>query len=202
MGRFIEEAKALRHAIEALDQHSVLIPEEVKFKAVLKECATLLKSHGHTVTALPKIMTHVKDLRGLVELFYSELRHYHPDTVPYRDEKVDLNIAKNFVKKIREITSLEYVPAIAICAHLIRITFGCEKEFGFKPGTLYNFRIFGQKEMKWVTEKALYIYNRQRSDESILEQRADIETEKYEQTHDIEFGYGSEEEIRKLIDRL
>lgn len=202
MGKYSNDIKTLQHALDVLDQHSFLMPEDSRFNDVLRECVKLLRDNHYTVKVIPKIMKNVKNLRGLVALFYNELTYYHSDTVQFKDEKVDMTIAKNFVKKIRELTSLDYVPAIAFCANLIQTVFKYEKEFGFKPGTLYNFRVFGQKEMKWVTEKALYIYNRERHDEEAMIHQADIETEQYEKTHDISFGYGSEEEIKKLIDKL
>jgi len=202
VSKFSKDIKALQHALDTLEQPSLLIPDGSRFKAVLRECVVLLRNNNHTVKAIPKITKDIKNLRELVGLFYNSLTHYHPDTVQYREEKVDMSIAKAFVEKIREMTSLEYVPAIAMCAYLVKIVFRYEKRFGFKPGTLYNFRIFGQQEMKWVTEKALYIYNAERNDQAVLERAAERETDKYEKDHSIEFGYGSIEEIKKLIDKL
>lgn len=202
MSVFIQKVKALKHSIEVLEQHSVLMPEQSRFNDVLKECVNLLRDNHYTVKAIPKIMSSVKDVRGLVALFYNELQFHYPDTVPYKNESADMRIAKDFVKKIRELTSTEYVPAVALCAHLIIIVFKYRKEFGFKPGTLYNFRVFGQDKMHWVTEKALFIYNRERQNDEALQRKADILTEQYEKTHDIKFGYGDVAEIQKLIDNM
>lgn len=202
MSKYSKQLQALQNALEELEKPNFLMPEESRFKSVLRECVLLLKANNYVVKVIPEIMDSVKDTRGLVALFYNELQYFHHDTVPYKDEKSDLRLAKLLVEKLMEITSLKKELAIGFAAELIRIMFRHEKEFAFEPGSLYSFRIFGQDKMSWVTEKAIRIYNRECNDVDHLVKVADWKTGKYEKEHNIDFGYGSVEEIQKLIDKL
>lgn len=202
MGEYSRHIRALQNALEELEKPNFLMPDEARFQSVLRECALLLKDNNYVVRVIPEIMIDVKNLRGLVALFYNELTHFHPNTIQYRDENSDLRIAKLLVNKLMEITSVKRSLAIAFAAELVRILFRHEKEFSFEPGSLYSFRIFGQAKMSWITEKAIRIYNREANDVNHLVKIADWKTERYEKEHKIDFGYGSKEEIQKLIDKL
>lgn len=192
---FVNEIKSLKIAIEGLERENFLMPEESRFNNVLKECVALLEKHNYSIKLLPKISKVIKDYRGLVGYFYYLLHHKHPGTIPYKDDNVDIPIAKSFVKRIIEMTGYDIDMALGFCGKLVEIVFKFEEDFNFDPGTLYNFRIFGQKEMQWVTTKAISIYNREREDEFSLVRLADKETEEYEATHNITFGFSDLEEL-------
>lgn len=202
MSKFSDDIKLLKQAIENLEANNFLIPEESRFNSVLKECTTLLKGNGYSVKKLPARLKTVKSLKALVDQFYLVLKFHHRDTIPFRDDKVDLAIAKALVNKVMKLAELEYNLAINLASNLIDIIFKFEHEFNFDPGSLYSFRVFGQDKMSWVTEKAIRIYNREANNEEELMRLADKATEAYERKHNIEFGYGSVEDIQKLIDKL
>ena len=194
---FINEIKDLKASILNLETDNFLIPEESRFRKVLDSCASLLKKHNHVVKYIPKMTNVIKDYKGLVRYFYYLLENIHPETIPFKDEIIDIVVAKAFVKRIQELTELDLKSSLGMCAKLIEIIFKFEKDFNFDPGTLYNFRIFGQKEMHWVTDKAISIYNKALKDDLILVAQADKDTEEYEKTHDIKFGFDNLEELLK-----
>lgn len=202
MSKFSNDIKLLKQAIDTLEGNSPLIPEESRFNAVIKECVALLRANGYEVKKLPERLKTVKSLKALVDQFYLVLKFRHRDVVPYREDKVDLSIAKALVNKVMELTGLDYNMAINFASNLIDIIFKFEKEFNFEPGSLYSFRIFGQDKMAWVTDKAIRIYNREANNEDELMRMADKATEDYRRKHNVELGYGSVEDIQKLIEKL
>lgn len=195
---YTNELLAIKKAITDLEADNFLIPEESRFNNVLKECVTLLKKHNYVIKFVTKLTDTVKDTRGLVAYFYYLLENRHANIVPFKDEIVDLTIAKAFVDKVKQITDFDFKTSLGLCAKLVEIVFRFEEEFNFNPDTLYSFRIFGQKEMHWVTEKAISIYNKEINDDFLLVKDADRETEAYERTHNIKFGFDNLEELIKI----
>jgi len=197
---FTVKIKDLKEAIKSLEEPNLLIPEESRFKKVLQECTMLLEKHNHIVKLVPKVGHTVTNTRELVKHFYIYLERKHSDIVPYKVEMVDLSIAKEFLNNIMELTGFESNVALGFCAELIKTVFDFENEFNFKPGSLINFRIFGQKEMSWVTEKAIQIYNREKENEAALVKEADSETIQYEKTHpELKFGFADLDELVKNL---
>lgn len=202
MSIFDEKLKGLRTALEFFDSNTPILDDSYKFDGILRECVTILKSSGYTVKKIPERIGNIKGSRDLVDHFYFVFPHFIPDVSVYREDKVDLKIAKDFINKIKDSTGYSYEVTLSLCARLVEVVIKYNKEFNFEPGTFYNFRVFGQGKTAWVTEKAIRIYNRIINDEEKLIKQAEEEIERYEKEHDIKFGYGSVEEIQKLIDEF
>ena len=200
--RNLEYINNIKVALNVFEKGSSIIPEDTLFRNILRGCTLLLRNNDFIVTAVPNITKKVRDTRGLIALFYNRLSLHHGDVVPYKEEKVDMSIAKSFVNKIMELTSFKRPIAIGVCANLIDVVFRHEADFNFRPGTLYSFRVFGQDNMSWVTEKALNIYNKERYDCEYLAYKAELENEKYLKTSNTVLGFGSNEEIKHMIAKI
>jgi len=195
----VKEVQKIKNAIYELEKNTPLISEESRFELLLKECITVLKRHQYVVKKIQKTKYGVSSNSDLVDLFYYRLAENYPNIVPYRDKIIDLSIAKEFISHVMEMTGFEYKDALSFCVDVVEIVFEYKDEMGIDPNLMCNFRVFGQGNMSWVTEKAVYIYNREKEELDLLVKQADIETEKYEETHDINFGYPDLDDILKKL---
>jgi hypothetical protein len=195
----VKEVQKIKNAIYELEKTTPLISEESRFEVVLKESIDVLKRHQYSVKKIHKTKYGVSSNLDLVDLFYHRLREYYPNIIPYRENIVDLSIAKELVEHVKGMTGFEYKEALGFCVEIVELVFEHKDEFGIDPNLMCNFRVFGQGSMSWVTEKAIYIYNREKENIDMLIKQADAETEKYEETHDIEFGFDNLDDIIKKI---
>jgi hypothetical protein len=195
----VKEVKKIKNAIYELEKTTPLISEESRFEVVLKECVDVLKRHQYSVKKIHKTKYGVSSNLDLIDLFYHRLREHCPNIAPYRENIVDLSIAKELVEHVKEMTGFEYKEALGFCVEIVELVFEHKDDFGIDPNLMCNFRIFGQGNMSWVTEKAIYIYNRKKEDLTRLMRQADIETEEYEKNKNIEFGFGNLDDILKNL---
>jgi hypothetical protein len=195
----VKEVQKIKNAIYELEKTTPLISEESRFELVLKECITVLKRHQYVIKKIQRAKYGVSSNSDLVDLFYHRLSENYPNIAPYRDKIIDLSVAKDFISHVMEMTGFEYKDALSFCVDIVEIVFEYKDEMGIDSNLMCNFRVFGQGSMSWVTEKAIYIYNREKEDIEARIKQADIETEKYEETHDIDFGYQNLDDIIKKL---
>jgi hypothetical protein len=131
---------------------------------------------------VPQVFKHkINNVDDLIRYFYSLLND--KDSVRYTtsyNESKDRATAKRFVsnRMLATGTSKEY--ALNECGEIVSTVFKHEKEFKFKYDI--TFSIFGQDNLKWVTDKAIQIMNKNLQEKE--EEEAEILREKAIATQD------------------
>lgn len=127
-----------------------------------EDAVELLVGKGYIVISRAQLKkTSVKKVADLIDFFYSLLQYYNRDRdIHYSSSKKDLRMAKNFIKSRQEITGAKKSQAISEAAAIVECVIKYEDKFGFKT-PINSFSCFGQNAMKWVTNKAISIINRE-----------------------------------------
>jgi hypothetical protein len=142
---------------------------------IMEESIRYLRFKGFKVTPPQIFKDKIINIDGLIRHFYSLLNNR--DSVRYTtsyNESKDRATAKRFVVNRMMATGASKEYALNECGEIISTVFKNEKEFKFKY--TINFSIFGQNNLKWVTDKAIQLMN-----EGLLErgeERAEILREK------------------------
>jgi hypothetical protein len=188
--------KKLKDLIAEFEGFNPLVPEDYVLNSIMSECQSILESNGYIVKRIPNIATGINNYSELINRFYFLLEKNFKDVTPYRDNKADHSVAKKFVSKIMETTGYDFKTSLSKCAELVEVVFDHKEEFNFKLEYTMSFRIFGQGEMSWVTEKAIQLLNRRKHDDELLIKMADVDAENYLKRHSVEFGF---ENLGELI---
>lgn len=137
-------------------------------------CVNYLRYKGYSVRKPLMPPYEVKKLNDLISLFYVLLsKQSKKDVLIYKNEKQDLKLAKSFVESIQKTDGLSKQAAMDYCASIIQIVFKNTDRFKFNiPLT---FGIFGQKNMAWVTQLAIGIFNEEivKHKEELIEKKID-----------------------------
>lgn len=131
----------------------------------IEDAVELLNENGYIVIQKNKLKsTSVKKASDLVDYFYSLLQYYNQDRdIHYSSSKKDLRLAKNFIKSRRGEKELNNKRAICEAASIVKCVIKYESKFGFKS-PIKSLSCFGQDGMKWVTDKAISIINREETE--------------------------------------
>lgn len=131
----------------------------------INEAIEVLTNNGYIVIE-PKISNkkNIKKAEDLVEYFYSLLQFYNKNRdIHYTYSRRDIKIAKELVKSRGYIGKGSKNRALSEASAIIQCVVKNEDRFGFKS-PLKSFSCFGQDKMKWVTEKAISIINKEEHD--------------------------------------
>lgn len=106
--------------------------------------------------------TSVKACSGLVDFFYSYLQFCNQERKLHytKASKRDLKQAKGFIERRSCEGNLSKSRAIKECVSIIKCVIENEEVFDF-PEPLHSMDYFGQDNMKWVTDKAISIINKE-----------------------------------------
>jgi len=189
---------ALEKALEEMKAGNPLIPESFLLDNVLTKCRDLLVRNNYAVIKKPRTALKVKDIKGLVDLYYYIL-NATTDLTPYRDDKIDLTTAKRLVKHVQSSTGLDYELAIVKCINIVEGLFRYKKQLNLNPEIMTTFKVFGQDRLGWITEKIVYLLNKEAHDEARLISRADADADAYVKRHNIKFGWEDLEELANKI---
>lgn len=129
-----------------------------------------LEKKGYRVVQPVDLPIKIKNSMDLKNLYEGLVDRYHPEwmKVYIKDEQARA-IAKNFVKSRMEAENISKERALQECAEIIYTVFKYEEEFKFK--TQISFAWFGQGELKWVSDRAIEILNKNR--DALKEAEAD-----------------------------
>jgi len=148
----------LQEAVVASKQTNIFGSQDTDQK-VKDACVDYLKFYGYHV-AEPKVFhKKIKNTRDLVEYFYLRLnsRDSKKFATSYNASR-DMAVAKRFVESRMAVTGAGKDYTLNECGEIIRTIFDNYKDFNFKYDI--NFSVFGQGNLKWVTDKAIQIMNK------------------------------------------
>ena len=162
---------SLYSSIKAFNQSNLFSIDD---KKIVDLCSEYLRFKGYKVTAPVTEGLNINKLDDLIYLFYSKLsmkRGAHAEEIgSYHQQGRDLSIASAFVNNRMELTGSSFKNALQECGAIIEVVIDYEDEFNFRY-ILNSFSVFGQKNLKWVTDKAIDIMNRK------IDRRAEQEKE-------------------------
>ncbi len=126
---------------------------------IIEESIRYLRFKGFKVIEPKKFKNSINNIDDLIKYFYLLINSKHPDgyILSYNSGK-DRAIAKRFVTNRMTATGSSKEYALNECGEIIRTVFEHEDEFKFKYAI--TFSIFGQDNLKWVTDKAVQLMNR------------------------------------------
>ncbi len=189
---------ALEKALEEMKEGNPLIPDSFLLDTVLTKCRNLLVKNNYAVIKKPRTAQRVKDVKGLVDLYYYIL-NATTNITPYRDDKIDIITAKRLVKHVQTSTSLSYELSIVKCINIVEGLFRYKKQLDLHPEVMTTFRVFGQDKLGWITEKIVFLLNKEAHNEARLVATADAATEAHVKKHNIQFGWDDLEELANNI---
>lgn len=147
----------LKGAIKSSEQSTIFNSNKTEEK-ILESCVQYLRYHGYTVVSPKVFVNKITSTDDLVAHFYRLLNNNHPDDfkTSYNVNK-DRNIAKKFVESRMIATGASREHALNECGEIITTLFKHEEEFHFKYAI--DFAIFGQDNLKWITDKTIQLMN-------------------------------------------
>lgn len=147
----------------AMSEQATLFSNNNYIDKIIEDSISFLKYKGFRITSPKKFIHNLKSTDDLIKYFYLLLNSYHINCymTSYNVSR-DRVIAKNFITHRMNTTGASKEYTLNECGEIIRTVFEYEKDFHFKY--LINFSIFGQKNLKWVTDKALQLINKNLQD--------------------------------------
>jgi len=200
MQEYRGELRALEAAIEELKKKEEFLPYSSRYTNVIAQCRQLLLDNDYAVIKKPKSAKHIKNIKGLVDLYYSLLVRLTTIT-PYRNDAKDLTTAKRLVKSVQDSTGFDYDNALIRAINIVEGLFKYRKMLNLETHVLTSFSVFGQGKLAWITERIVTLINKELYDETRLMARADAETEAYVKKKNIVFGWDDLESISEKIRR-
>lgn len=148
--------ETLIQKVKSLDYLS-FFKDNSEEKEVEKACVNYLKSLHYKVIQKPSLSI-VRDLDGLVTLFYALLEYNHDSIcslVSNRDK--DKALLSAFVKSRQEALEIDYNMALQDAAVIMHGLFNHEKSLGLTvPIGVW---VFGSAKYKWVIDKVIFLLN-------------------------------------------
>jgi hypothetical protein len=127
-------------------------------KNITHSCKKLLTFVGYKIVEPVGKRYNVKDINGLIDLFYAYLDYKHPELIAtHRNIKKDRALAKRFVDARMEAGNINKQQALNECAQIIQTIFEREPEFNFTIPL--SFEMLGQDAAGWITKKAVEFLN-------------------------------------------
>jgi hypothetical protein len=164
----------LKMAISTLDQINIFNPTN-GIEKIIDESVRYLRFKGFKIIEPKKFKNSITNVDDLIKYFYLLINSKNSNSyiLSYNSGK-DRAIAKRFVVNRMAATGASKEYALNECGEIIRTVFEYEKEFKFKYAI--TFSVFGQDNLKWVTDKAIQIMNRNSQEKE--EEDAEILREK------------------------
>jgi len=148
----------LRAAITASEQVNIFGNINYIDK-IIEESIRYLRFKGFKVIEPKKFRNTINNIDDLIKYFYLLVNSMHPEGyVLSCNSGKDRSIAKRFVTNRMIATGASKEYALNECGEIIRTVFEHEDEFKFKYAI--NFSIFGQDNLRWVTDKAVQLMNK------------------------------------------
>lgn len=163
-----------------------------------KDAVEYLVSLGYVIIPPNRLdNAYVRKSADLVEYFYSLLLRYHPDRrVHYtKASRKDLRMASLFVSAREKEMGISGKAALSECAEIVKCVVEHEDLFGFES-PLHSFDCFGQDKLKWVTDKAISIINREH--EAVEKEELQIFVDKLYHIQEIEAIRSLDDKAKEL----
>jgi hypothetical protein len=148
----------LKTAITASEQVTIFNNDNCIDK-VIEESIRYLRFKGFKVVPPQTFKNKINNIDDLIRHFYSLLNN--KNSIRYAtsyNENKDRSTAKRFVSNRMIATGASKEYALNECGEIVNTVFKYEKEFKFKYEI--TFSIFGQNNLKWVTDKAIQLMNK------------------------------------------
>ena len=149
--------KAIKNSLAGLEQQT-LFNDDPEIKLV-DTCVNYLKYKGFRVIEPKTFKVNIKNINDLIDYFYLLLSRKHPEKhMTSYNESQDRAIAKRFVDSRIKVTGASKEYALNECGSIIETVINHEEEFKFKFPI--NFAVFGHNKLRWVTDRAVEILNK------------------------------------------
>ena len=149
---------------------------EANFRGVIAE---YLRHNGWFVEEPKEFKHDIKKLDDLINLFYNYYNYRHPQYYKISPNMAqDREIAKAFLKGRMEVNKCSKEYALNECGEIVKTFIESLDSFEFETIT---FSLFGQKKLKWVTDRVIGELNKRleikRKDEhnALLDMAGDFE---------------------------
>jgi len=163
-------------------------PEEIR----IAEAKMILIKAGYKIVEPLVVNESVNNLSKLLNYFYMRLFTMYPgkQLTTIKNFQKDMKLISKFVEA-RKVNMNEQA-AIQECVAIIDAIFDYSWEFNFKQPITIG--VLGQVKSGWITEKAIFILNRElvKKDEEEVERRM----------KEVEDGYEEKVDVKKTADRL
>ena len=162
MSEAIERGKALIKIVSELS-NDFDIERNItsKLKTIIPFCRRFLEECGFKVIAPYRYKyDHIDNINDLIDFFYERFKYAYPNKLIVRDEKIDLHIAKDFIESLKDRNAISNKAALTDCAEIIDTVI--KNAHNFEEIFRLGFRIFGQSNMSYITERAIGIINSDR----------------------------------------
>lgn len=187
----------LRKELTNAEQNAIFSSDN-KYDGLLSVCKSILLEGGYKVIDPVDHMYNVTKVQDLIELFYGLLGYHHPELInSYKNNIRDSKIAKDFVDSRMKAGSISKKESIKECADIIGMVFKHESEFKFTIPI--SFSMFGQGNMKWITDKAIEILNVERGKREA--EKHEERLDKLIKDYDGSIGMFTEDELNEIMKR-
>jgi len=156
-------------------------PEEIR----IAEAKMILIKAGYKIAEPLVVNESVNNLPELLNYFYMRLFTLYPQNqlTTIKNFQKDMELIRKFVEARK--VNMNEQSAIQECVAIIDVIFDHEEDFNFKhPITI---GVLGQAKSGWITEKAVFILNRElvEKDEEEVERRMKEVEDDYEEKVDL-----------------
>ena len=179
----IESAKALFDKVKELSSsNDMLLNKSDKAEAMVPLCRALLEAYGFKVVApMTYKYNDIDRLEALIDFFYNSFTRMYPNKItPARNDGRDRKIAKLLIEALSAGGEISKNKAMTEAAKIIEVVLSNPDAFPlvFSIG----FRMFGQGDMAWATDKAIGLINVERTYETseYFERLNELSNETYE----------------------
>jgi hypothetical protein len=168
MSKRLKTGRALKAKVETLeDIFDITVSEEARYASLIPFCREFLEAFDFKVA--PEVLKAdyklIRNMPNLIDYFYNRFKYLHSDKkVPAKNDEADRGTAKRFIEARINASGSSREKVIAECAEIIDVVLSNTAKFElvFSIG----FRMFGQTDMIWVTDKAIAMMNKVRFDET------------------------------------
>lgn len=163
-------------------------PEEIR----IEEAKKILIEAGYKIAEPLVVNENVNNLSRLLNYFYMRLFTRYPEKqlTTIKNFQKDMKLISKFVEARK--VNMNEQSAIQECVAIIDVIFDYENEFKFRQPITIG--VLGQAKSGWITEKAVFILNRElvKKDEEEVERRM----------KEVEDGYEEKVDLKKTANRL
>lgn len=153
--QFFDLLEELRAGIEKLDQTSFLQPD---YSVVIDPCEKILKECGFAVRKPYVFTKKLNNLNDLIHLFHELYKKHFPDFIDLPlNVKKELSIASKLLQSRMDTAGLSKYYALQECGEIVRTVFENGDKFRLTPP--FDFGVFGQDSLIWITNKAVHLMN-------------------------------------------
>lgn len=192
----MNELSQLKDAVLASDQTTIFNSKHI-VQNINEACVAYLRFYGYKVTPPNKFDVKIDSIDDLIYHFYSLLNNNTDGYATSFNLARDRAIAKRFVEARVATTGASKAYVLEECGEIVNTIFANKEEF-INPKYPFDFGIFGNNKMKWLTDKAIKIMNKKLRDKH--EEDAEVLRQKALDNYKDEAGFGDLDDILKRME--